>query len=130
MIIDSSALIAILFDEPERDKFARAIEAAGVTRVSAATILEASIVADIAREPVLSRRFDELVREANLVIEPFTAEHAAIAREAYADYGKGSGHPAKLNFGDCLAYALAFATGEPLLFKGDDFPHTDIRPAV
>jgi ribonuclease VapC len=71
-----------------------------------------------------------LVREAEIVIEPVTEEQAHIARQAYRDYGRGSGHPARLNFGDCFAYALARATGEPLLFKGDDFRHTDIASAV
>ena len=71
---------------------------------------------------------DELVREAHLTVEPVTEAQARIARDAYRDFGKGSGHPAQLNFGDCFAYALAKTTGEPLLFKGDDFTHTDITP--
>ena len=76
-----------------------------------------------------SRRFDDLVREANLIIEPVTEAQARIARDAYRDFGRGSGHPAKLSFGDCFAYALAKIAGEPLLFKGDDFAHTDIAAA-
>ena len=79
------------------------------------------------RDPITSRRFDELVHEAQIVIEPVTEAQARIAREAYRDFGKGSGHRAKLNFGDCFAYALAKDTGEPLLFKGDDFAQTDIK---
>jgi len=79
------------------------------------------------RDPITSRRFDELVREAQIIIEPVTEAQAQIAREAYRDFGKGSGHQAKLNFGDCFAYALAKVTGEPLLFKGDDFAKTDIK---
>jgi len=78
---------------------------------------------------VASRRFDDLVREANLIIEPVTEAQARIARDAYRDFGRGSGHPAKLSFGDCFAYALAKIAGEPLLFKGDDFAHTDIAAA-
>ena len=92
--------------------------------------MESAIVIDGSRDPVASRRFDDLVKEAQLVIEPVTEAQARIAREAYRDFGRGSGHPARLNFGDCFSYALARATGEPLLFKGDDFAHTDITPAL
>jgi ribonuclease VapC len=97
--------------------------------VSTANFVETALVIDGSRDPIASRRFDELVKEARIVIEPVTEAHARIAREAYRDFGKGSGHPAKLNFGDCFAYALAKTTGEPLLFKGDDFIYTDIIPA-
>lgn len=128
MIVDASALIAILRDEPEARFCARAIEAATERRISAANFLEAALVIDGSRDPVASRRFDDLIREARLVIEPVTETQARIAREAYRDFGKGSGHPAQLNFGDCFAYALAKTTGEPLLFKGDDFTHTDLTP--
>lgn len=130
MIIDTSALIAILRDEPEAAACARAIEAAPRRHISAANFLEAAIVIDGSRDPVASRRFDDLLREAQLVVEPVTEAQARIAREAYRDFGRGSGHPARLNFGDCFAYALARLTGEPLLFKGDDFGHTDITPAL
>ena len=85
---------------------------------------------DGSRDPVASRRFDDLIQEAQIIIEPVTEVQARIAREAYRDFGKGSGHPAKLNFGDCFAYALARATGQPLLFRGDDFIHTDVVPAL
>ena len=81
------------------------------------------------RNPILSRELDELIERFRIVIEPVTAEHAQIARQAYRDYGKGSGHRANLNFGDCFSYALARAKREPMLWKGDDFVHTDIRPA-
>lgn len=128
MIIDTSAIIAILRDEPDAQFCAMAIESAAQRRVSAANFLEAAVVIDGSRDPVASRRFDELVREAHLIVEPVTEAQAGIARDAYRDFGKGSGHPAQLNFGDCFAYALAKATGEPLLFKGDDFTHTDITP--
>lgn len=130
MIVDSSALIAIAADESEAPAFAKAIESAGRTSVSAATLLEASIVADRAGNPNTSRLFDEIFREGKISIEPFTAEQARIAREAYRDFGKGSGHPAGLNFGDCIAYALAKDRGEPLLYKGTDFSHTDVRRAL
>jgi len=129
MIVDSSALLAILRAEPEALGYARAIENITPRRISAANFLETAIVIDGSRDPVASRRFDELILAAQIAIEPVTAEQARIAREAYRDFGKGSGHPAQLNFGDCFAYALAKAAGEPLLFKGDDFCHTDIISA-
>jgi ribonuclease VapC len=130
MIVDTSALIAILRDEPEAVSYARVIELADSRRVSAANFVEAALVIDSSRDPVASRRFDDLCREAHLIIEPVTEAQARIAREAYRDFGRGSGHPAKLNFGDCFAYALAKVSGEPLLFKGDDFAHTDITAAL
>ena len=129
MILDTSALIAILRAEPEAAAFARAIEQAEVRRLSAVSFVEAAVVIDGSRDPIASRRFDELVQSAGLLIEPVTEAQARIAREAYRDFGRGSGHRAKLNFGDCFAYALARVTGEPLLFKGRDFAHTDIAAA-
>ena len=123
MIVDTSALIAILRDEPEARAFAIAIADADRRRLSAANYLEAAIVIDGSRDPIASRRFDDLLREGGISIEPVTEEQAKIAREAYRDFGRGSGHAARLNFGDCFAYALAKTTGEPLLFKGDDFLH-------
>jgi ribonuclease VapC len=130
VIVDSSAVIAILYGEPEARACIEAIYAAPECRISAANFLEAAIIIDAARSPVSSRRLDDLVKETQLIIEPVTEEQARIAREAYRDYGRGSGHPARLNFGDCFAYALARATGEPLLFKGNDFVHTDITPVL
>lgn len=129
MIVDSSALLAILRDEPESPMFAAAMERASTRRISAANFLETAIVIDASRDPVASRRFDELVRIAGLAVEPVTEEQARVARDAYRDFGKGSGHPAQLNFGDCFAYALAKVSGEDLLFKGNDFVHTDIASA-
>ena len=126
MILDTSALIAILRDEPEATSCARAIANSPTRRISAANFLEAAIVIDASRDPIASRRFDDLCQEARLIIEPVTEAQARIAREAYRDFGKGSGHPAGLNFGDCFAYALAKAAAEPLLFKGKDFGHTDV----
>ncbi len=130
MIIDTSALIAILRDEFDAAAFAQAIGTTAHRRLSAANYLETALVIDASGDPIASRRFDDLIKEARISIEPVTEAHARIAREAFRDFGKGSGHPAKLNFGDCFAYALARATGEPLLFKGDDFNHTDIIPAL
>lgn len=127
MIVDTSALISILRDEPDARDFATAIAEADRRRISAANYFETAIVIDGSRDPIASRRFDDLVREAEIGIEPVTAEQARIAREAYRDFGRGSGHPARLNFGDCFAYALVKTTGEPLLFKGDDFLHAGFR---
>src|SRR5262245_50192416 len=111
MIIDTSALIAILRDEPDAKACALAIERTVNRRLSAANFVETALVIDGSRDPVASRRFDDLIQEAQIIIEPVTEVQARIAREAYRDFGKGSGHPAKLNFGDCFAYALARATG-------------------
>lgn len=95
--------------------------------MSTASFVEASIVIDSSRSPLLSARLDDLVALHRITLEPFTASQATIARQAYRDYGKGSGHPASLNFGDCFSYALAREFDEPLLYKGDDFTQTDIR---
>lgn len=131
MILDSSVIIAILRDEPEASQFREALTETGdALRMSAASYLEAAIVVDGSRNPILSRELDQLFGAVGLVIEPVTEKQARIAREAYRDFGKGSGHPAQLNFGDCFAYALAKDLGEPLLFKGEDFRHTDVRPAL
>ncbi len=130
MIIDTSALVAILRDEPEASRFARAIAEAGDRRISAATYVEVAAVIDGARDPVASRRVDELLQVAGIAIEPVSEDQARRARQAYRDFGKGSGHPARLNFGDCFSYALAIAMGDALLFRGDDFVHTDVTPAL
>jgi ribonuclease VapC len=130
VILDTSALIAILRAEPEALAFAQAIAAAKIRRVSAASYVETAAVIDSAGDAVASRRLDELLEEAGVVIEPVTAEQARLARAAYRDFGKGRGHRAKLNMGDCFSYALAKAFREPLLYKGDDFTHTDVRSAL
>ncbi len=130
MIIDTSALIAILRAEPDAGEMARAIEHAQIRRISAANWLETAVVIDASRDPVASRRFGELVQTAELHVEPVTGDQARIARDAYRDFGTGSGHKAGLNFGDCFAYALAKSTGDDLLFKGNDFGHTDISSAL
>jgi len=130
MIIDASALIAILRAEPDAATYAEAIEKAHHRRISAANFLEAAVVIDRTGDPIASRRFDDLIRETQIEIEPVTERQARIAREAYRDFGKGSKHRASLNFGDCFAYALARDKGEPLLFKGIDFDRTDVAPAL
>ena len=130
MIVDTSAIIAILRDEPEAMPCARAIADATIRRVSAVNFVESAVVIDASRDPIATRRFDDFIKEANISIETVTEIQAQIARDAYRDFGKGSGHPAKLNFGDCFAYALAKESGEPLLFKGGDFAHTDIVVAL
>jgi ribonuclease VapC len=130
MIVDTSALIAILRDESDAAEFAKAIASAVVRRISAANYVETAAIIDGSRDPIASRRFDDLIREAQLLIEPVTEVQAQMARAAYRDFGRGSGHPARLNFGDCFAYALTKALNEPLLFKGEDFIHTDIVAAI
>lgn len=129
MIVDASAIIAILRDEPEAASYARAIADATSRHVSAVNYVESAVAIDASRDPIATRRFDDFIKEANIAIEPVTQQQAQIARAAYRDFGKGSGHPAKLNFGDCFAYALAKDLGQPLLFKGNDFAQTDIAVA-
>ena len=130
MIIDTSALIAILRAEPDARTYATVIQDAVERRISAANLLETALVIDSSRDPIASRRLDELLREAQITVEPVTERQAHIARAAYRDFGRGSKHVANLNFGDCFAYALAKDKGEPLLFKRKDFKHTDIAPAL
>lgn len=130
MILSSSALLAILKGEPEAAAFKAALLAAREVSLSAASYLETCIVVEGYRNAVLRARLEEILEETGTRITPFTAEQAQIAREAYRDYGRGSGHPANLNFGDCFAYALARSKRQPLLYKGDGFRHTDLRSAV
>ena len=125
MILDTSVLIAVLLDEPEKPEFSRKMLEQSPCQLSAGSWIEVSAV--------LTRRDDdrtaalyELVDLFDITIAPVTAEQARIGHDAYRLYGRGTGHPANLNFGDCFAYALARATGEPLLFKGEDFIHTDV----
>lgn len=129
MIVDTSVLLAILFDEPDAEAYARALADADTARLSAGSFVEAAIVVEAQTNAGGRDQFDTLIRRAGIVIEPFTEEQAYIARQAYSDFGKGR-HPAGLNFGDCFAYALARATAEPLLFKGEDFSKTDITSAL
>jgi ribonuclease VapC len=130
MIIDSSALIAILKRESEWEALSEALDASKSSKMSAASFLETSIVVDSWKNPVFSREWDELVERFSIHIEPVTESQARIARQAYRDFGRGSGHPANLNFGDCFTYALAREKHESVLWKGDDFGHTDLRPAI
>ena len=129
MVIDSSALIAILGYEPEAEELAAAIQDDPIRLMSAASWLESAIVIEARYGPAGGQKFDELVHVAQIRIEPVTVEQAAAARLAFRTYGKGR-HPATLNFGDCFAYALAKVSGEPLLCKGDDFSQTDILLVV
>ncbi len=124
MIVDSSAIVAILRREAEEEDFKQYIGRARA-KVSAVTLVETSIVVGPRRFEAL----DDFVSAAPLEVVSFDGRQAMLAREAHRRYGRKSGSPAKLNFGDCMAYALAKVTGEPLLFKGDDFTHTDITPA-
>jgi ribonuclease VapC len=109
-----------------RDAIANAVEP---MRIASPSYFETAIVIDGKKDPKASRTLDNLLTEFEIEVVPFTAEHARIAREAYRDYGKGSGHPARLNFGDCMAYALARSERAPLLYVGNDFSHTDIEAA-
>jgi ribonuclease VapC len=129
MIIDTSAVLAILQDEPERRSFNEAIEAAAVVRISAATFVEASIVVEARFGADGLRAYDRLLELASVQIEPVDAVQARAARDAFSRYGRGR-HPAALNYGDCFSYALARVLGEPLLSKGDDFPLTDLVAAA
>jgi ribonuclease VapC len=131
MIVDSSALIAVLKAEGGATDILIAMESArGSLRISASTYLEAGIVVDRHLDAADAERLDEMIADFEIGIVDTTADHARIARHAYRTFGKHSGHPAALNFGDCFVYALAKATGEPLLFKGNDFTRTDIVSAL
>jgi ribonuclease VapC len=129
MIIDTSALLAILQDEPERRAFSEAIENAGSCSMSVGNLLETSLVIESRFGAEGIRDLDQLVGKARIELVPVDLEQLGIARRAFSRFGKGR-HPAALNFGDCFAYALARALGEPLLYKGDDFARTDIEAVV
>jgi len=126
MIIDSSAIVAMMREEQDAARISEALRATSHPKISAATVLETSIVVGANAHESL----DQLIASAGVEVVPFSLDHAHRARQAYLRYGKRSGSPARLNFGDCMSYALAKATGEPLLFKGDGFTHTDIEPAL
>jgi len=128
MIVDTSALVAILMLEPEAVRFARSVASSPVARMSAAGYVEAGMVVD--RKGTASARslLDDFIAEHSILIEPVTADQARAARRAYDLFGKGR-HPAALNFGDCFSYALAKAYREPILYKGVDFSKTDLLPA-
>jgi ribonuclease VapC len=129
MILDSSPLIAILAGEPDAELYIQAISRTPRCRISAGTFIELSIVIESQFPVEVLRQCDALFRRVRIVIEPVTVEQAHLARQAFHDFGKGR-HPAGLNFGDCFAYALAKDTGEPLLFKGNDFGQTDVVSAL
>jgi ribonuclease VapC len=129
VIVDTSALLAIIFGEPGFEVYVQAISDSSSCRISAANFVELSIVAESRVGDAGVRQCEALFRGSGISIEPLTEEQAYVARKAYSDYGRGR-HAAGLNFGDCFSYALAKASGEPLLFKGDDFSKTDITPAL
>jgi len=130
MIVDSSAIVAILKREPDAPALAAALASDPAPKMSAATYVETSIVADRDRDAARGRLLDVILRDANIEIVPFDETQARIARGGYRDFGKGSGHKARLNLGDCFAYALAKASGEALLYKGTDFGQTDVASAL
>ena len=128
MVVDTSALLAIFLAEPERKQFLDVITQGDIRCISAANVLEAGIVLEARRGEAAGREFDLFLNQAKLEVVPVDSDQIDIARVAWRKYGRGR-HPAGLNFGDCFAYALAKAMGEPILFKGDDFTHTDLSPA-
>ena len=128
MILDTSALVAILYREPEAESFTQIIHEADQCRISVANHVELAMVIERQLGADAMRQAEMFFRRAGIVIEPVTLEHGELARQAFLDFGKGR-HRAGLNFGDCFAYALAKATGEPLLFKGNDFAQTDVERA-
>lgn len=129
MIIDTSAMVAILYREPEAAAFIQRIHDADSCRISVATWVELAMVVESQLGPDGMRQAEAFFRRAGITIEPVAVEHGELARQAFLDFGKGR-HKAGLNFGDCFSYALAKATGEPLLFKGNDFALTDIVAAA
>jgi ribonuclease VapC len=130
MIVDSSAIVAIIRREDDAPALFDAMRAAPSLSMSAASYVETGIVIDAKRDAVSSRQLDDFCARIGLKLIPVDEQQARVAREAYRDFGKGSGHKARLNFGDCFAYALARVTGEPLLYKGEDFAHTDVASAL
>jgi ribonuclease VapC len=126
VIVDSSALVTIIREEPGFSSYLDRLLTSPKNRMSAATFLEAAIVIDRQPDPRAAAKLDEIIEQLDITIEPVTAHQARIARDAYRRFGKGRGHPARLNFGDCFAYALAKVFDEPLLFIGQDFIHTDV----
>ena len=129
MILDSSAVIAVLQGEPEAMDFVRALHGAAEARISAANWFESAILVDQRGDAAARAGFEDFFNRFGITVEPVTLDHARRARAAYRQFGRGR-HPARLNFGDCFAYALAQERGEPLLFKGSDFARTDITPAL
>lgn len=130
MIVDTSALVSILTGEADADPLLRCLVATNPVRISAATLFEATTVLDSRTAPQQRRRVDDLLDVARVEVVPFDGAQAALARQAYIDFGRGSGHPASLNLGDCFAYALHRTTGEPLLYKGTDFAAAGVPNAL
>ncbi|WP_374411994.1 type II toxin-antitoxin system VapC family toxin [Novosphingobium colocasiae] len=130
MIVDTSAIVAMLQLEPEATAMLRVLSLRANNRMSAASYLECGIVIDGAGDATASANLDALIRDLGIGIAPVTETQARIARQAYRDFGKGSGNPARLNFGDCFAYALSMESGEPLLYKGEDFVHAGLAKVV
>lgn len=130
MIIDTSVLLALIQEEEDAPRYLDAMIGADRRRISAGTLLEANIVVERLQDPGMARRLQRLVDRFELEVVPFDRKQFEIGRQAYRDFGRGLGNRAQLNFGDCFGYALATATGEPLLFKGNDFSHTDVRLAL
>ena len=128
LVVDSSALVAILLAEPEADRLMSTLLAAPLRRMSAATLVESGIVMQGRRGDDGAHELDVLIAQLDVDVLPLTAAQAALARDAFRRFGKGR-HPAALTLGDCFAYALAVALGEPLLFVGQDFGQTDVRVA-
>ncbi|MGZ3297943.1 MAG: type II toxin-antitoxin system VapC family toxin [Asticcacaulis sp.] len=129
IVVDTSAIVALLQDEPESAHFLACLNVADQVIISAASLLETRMVL-YPRNPILLDKLMTLLFTLNARVEPVTATQSDIAFDAFRRYGKGSGHPAGLNFGDCFAYALARERGAALLFKGDDFVHTDVVAAA
>ena len=130
MIVDTSAIVAILLGETGAATLEEALVRSSTARMSAASYVELCAAVHRPDRPEIIRNLDRLLLAYGIRIEPLDEAQARVAAQAYRDYGRGSAHPARLNLGDAFSYALASVTGEPLLFVGDDFARTDIRPAV
>ena len=129
-MLDTSALVVIALEEPDAPRLWAALLEATSCRIGAPTLLETWTVIERKASPKAHRILRDLIAGIGVTVEPFTLDHALIARDAWSRYGKGSGHRAGLNYGDCMAYAVAIEAGEPLLFIGNDFIHTDVQSAV
>jgi ribonuclease VapC len=130
VIVDTSAIVAIVLGEAGADRLKQTLARSTSSRMSAPTYVELCAVIHRRGRPEINRNVDRLLAAFGIEIEPFDVDQARVAAQAYRDYGRGSGHPARLNLGDSYSYALAAVTGEPLLYRGEDFGHTDLRSAV
>jgi ribonuclease VapC len=129
MVVDTSAVVASLTGEPDAGRLQAALIAAPMCRMSAVNVFECRLVLGSRFGDAMLREFELLLAKLPVTVDPFDGDAAVLAYDAYRRFGKGTGHPARLNLGDCAAYALARTRGLPLLFKGDDFAKTDIKPA-